>query len=115
MSDPLCYTHTHTRARAVQTHMMGSQQYDLWIVIAACGEHVSTLTADVCRPIYFFFPFRLFSFRTPLFLILTQLWVVAPKFSHFPTDFHSHIGWFLIFQAETTTPRYCFVSFLLPV
>lgn len=68
--------------------MMGSQQYDLWIVIAACGEHVSTLTADWYLGLHFLFPFCLFSFRTPLFLIFPQLWAVASKFSHFPTDFH---------------------------
>lgn len=101
---PLVHTHAHTHT--VQTHMMGSQQYDLWIVIAACGEHVSTVAAALYLGLHFPFPFCLFSFRTPIFLIFFP--ALAPKFSHFPTAFHfredAMFFFFSLLLAEPATP-----------
>lgn len=48
---------------------MGSQQYDVWIVIAARGEFVFLLTADLylrLHFVYIYFPFYVFLFLISL-------------------------------------------------
>lgn len=67
---PLWYTHTRTWRR--HTHMMGSQQYDLWTVIAACGQYVFTrqltcIWLYVCVSILIvFLPYFLLPYLLPL-------------------------------------------------
>lgn len=92
---------THTHTYTVQAHMhtntpmMGSQLYDIWIVIAACGECVFLLTADLYLRLHFVFH-SIFCFLPMFFSSL------SPSVAALATSGYKHINCIpscLIFQS----------------
>ncbi len=82
-------THTYSVGTHAHTHTVGSQQYDIWIVIAACGECVFLLTADLYLRLHFVFRLHLFSLPcfSPPYLLQLVL----------PTRGYKHINPFFPF------------------